>query len=122
MNADNPAVLEKRVDPLMKEANLKDQPVDGLSKDITDGKLSESLEIFISDDNIIHIQESQVLNEDVQMEEVTPQEKQDPVAAVAPSDKEIQAQPPPDRRSERLKKDTTLTTKERNEKMQKKES
>jgi hypothetical protein len=69
---------------------------------------------------IIHTQESQALNEDVPMDEVIPQDMQEPNADVAPMDEGVQANPPPQRRSERLKKDITLTTKEKGEMMAKK--
>lgn len=54
------------------------------------------------------------------MEEVPPQGEEQ-VAIVIPSEvKDVYIKPTQDRRSERLKKDTTITTKEKNERMAKK--
>lgn len=74
MNDGNPAIYEKGADGPRKEVTLKDLNADGLPQVSSVGKQSESPEIFITDYNIIHTQESQALNEDVPMDEVIPQE------------------------------------------------
>lgn len=121
MNVDDTnamAAVKQTVSPLEDfiQVNSKDvsQPQD--SK-----KVSKSPEIFLTDDNIIHIQESQTMDGDVIMEEVVPQEAREPTDLDIPKEMEMQHKQPQDRRrSERLKKDTTLTTKEKNERMAKK--
>jgi hypothetical protein len=53
------AIPEKIDDVLMKEVSNTNYDDVNLSKNTSPRKLSESPEIFITDDNLIHIQESQ---------------------------------------------------------------
>lgn len=91
------------------------------TKALNVNKISESPEIFITDDNIAHTQESQNVEEERLMVEVIDQDQEKDVIVAAPSAAEAHLKQPQERRrSERLKKDITLTTKEKNERMARK--
>jgi hypothetical protein len=73
VNVENPSVTEKLADTSTKVLDPEVKSADCQSKFPNEKKVSESLEIFIPNDNIIQTQESQNLWDDVPIEEMLPQ-------------------------------------------------
>jgi hypothetical protein len=96
--------------------------VDSSPAKCNQGKLSESPKIFLPDDNIIHTQESQAQEGDACIEEMVPQEARIPNVPNNGIERAPMMLLQDRRRSERLFKDTTLTTKEKTERMTKKKT
>lgn len=68
----NTVVTEKKSKISVEDIIQNDKGNENLLKDITHKKVSVSPEVFLTDDNFIHTQESQTQESDVLMEEVIP--------------------------------------------------
>jgi hypothetical protein len=86
----------------------------------TSAPVTTSPEIFLPDDQIVNTQGSVASGEEIRSQEVTDGEIQDQAAERDISLIDTEAQPHERRRSERLKKDITMTTQEKNDFMAKK--
>jgi hypothetical protein len=83
LNGANPMIPEKKDEIPVGDLIHTDKDEKCLTKAVYQGKLSVSPEVFITDDNIIHTQESQA--QDGAMEDVVPQEVVVPSVSANPS-------------------------------------
>jgi hypothetical protein len=89
VNASNPISYDKGV-----VGTVKDMSVDGLPPILSARKMIESPELFITEDNIIHTQESQALNDEVPMANEAPEEMQAHEDGDDHMEEDVQAIPP----------------------------
>lgn len=89
VNAGNPVSYDKGV-----VGTMKDMTDDGLPPILSARKMTESPELFITEDNIIHTQESQALNDEVLVVDEAPEEMQAHEASDDHMEEDVQAIPP----------------------------
>lgn len=81
----NPSLLEKMGDKLTIDADLDKENMTNQTKALNISNISESPEVFITDDNIAHTQERQNVEEDRLMVELMDQDQVKANTTAAPS-------------------------------------
>lgn len=115
---ENIAIPEQLVpNTILTELLHEDKTGKSATMEVTQHKLSTSPEVFLSDDNIMHTQENQAQEGDAVGGVVLTQETDNTIVPNIPAKVVI---PEVRRRSERLMKETTLTTQEKTARMVKK--
>lgn len=123
VNEANPVSTEQKDTPLVGIGSCSAEQKELPSGAANPMVMTNSPEVFIADDSIIHTQESQNQDGEVSMVEVIPPSQDISADVILPSDGGNKIPPQEDRRrSKRLMKEITLTTKEKNERMARKQN